>query len=331
MWQAESEKLVDYLFEWGTDEQYSSGSVVPPGDLESHLYSVVLNDLTSGTRYYYRISASREEFLGDFISPSTETADLVFYALGDTRSGTATHDLIAGSILSQIETEPATQTFMISTGDLMDFADEQNLQENEFSPQHSRIRSLLASLPVVNVLGNHDDITLFKKYFPYPYTRTYDWSFDYGPLHVTVINQYNTLSPGTDRWIRLRDDLTFSDKPWKVIALHEPGWSAGPHENNQTVQEVIQALAEEYGVSLIIAGHNHYYARAEVNGVVHLTTGGGGAPLYDPENNWPRVEKTIKAYHYVKLVITGNTMKIQAHSPQGEILDEFLLIKQENK
>ena len=78
----------------------------------------------------------------------------------------------------------------------------------------------------------------------------------------------------------MRTDLAASAKPWKFIVLHEPGWSAGGgHGNNTTVQNDIQPLAVQYGVAIVFGGHNHYYARANVSGVTHLTMGGGGAPL----------------------------------------------------
>jgi hypothetical protein len=82
-------------------------------------------------------------------------------------------------------------------------------------------------------------------------------------------------------------------------------------------------------VQLVIAGHNHYYSRAEVDGVTHITTGGGGAPLYNPESGWPRVVNYIKAFHYVKFKIEGMILNVQVLSPQGEVLDEFFLPEKE--
>ncbi|MBP9041358.1 MAG: hypothetical protein KBF64_06245, partial [Anaerolineaceae bacterium] len=84
------------------------------------------------------------------------------------------------------------------------------------------------------------------------------------------------------------------------------------------------------GVQMIIAGHNHYYARAEVEGVTHITTGGGGAPLYDPENGWPFIKTKIKEFHYIKYIIDGNVLTAQVITPQGDLLDEFTISLQEN-
>ncbi len=329
IWQGNPKE--EYFFDWGTDESYAMGSSRPVGDPTLALYQVKLSGLVPGTRYTYRVSTTREEVKGSFFTPSTASNDLTFFAYGDTRSGPDVHDQISASILNQISLDPSAQTFIISTGDLMETATEESLQQDEFAADQPNIRLTMANLPVVNVMGNHDGTKLFKRYFPYPYTPANDWSFDYGPAHFVVIDQYIDLLQGTERWFWLKKDLAASQKPWKFILLHEPGWSAGPHDNDLTVQRVIQPMAVAYGVQVILAGHNHNYARAEVEGVTHITSGGGGAPLYDTENGWPRVISRIKAYHYIKFSIRGDNLTVQVLSPQGEILDEFILPKKEQK
>jgi predicted phosphodiesterase len=323
IWQGDAND--EYTFEWGTNELYLNGSSLPTGDSISALYQVRLSGLMPGTRYYYRVSTAQAEVRGSFVTPPLEGDSLTFFAYGDTRSGPEIHDQISASILQQIAFDPSAQTFIISTGDLMDTANEESLQENEFARDQPNIRASMAVLPVVNIMGNHDGTKLFKQYFPYPYTSTYDWAFDYGPAHFVVIDQYIDLVQGSERWFWLKEDLSGTQKPWKFILLHEPGWSAGPHENNSTVQMVIQPLAVAYGVQVIIAGHNHYYARAKLDGVTHITTGGGGAPLYDPEHGWPRIESNIKAFHYIKFTIQGDTLNAQVLSPDGKLLEKFIL------
>ncbi len=328
IWQGELNEA--YLFEWGLDDTYDLGSSTPAADPETSLFQVRLSGLIPATRYLYRISTLTAETHGSFVTPPVTSESLIFFAFGDTRSGPETMNKISASIMQYIAANPSAQTFVIDTGDLMDIATEESLQENFFAPDQPDIQSLLAVMPVVNIMGNHDGTALFKKYFPYPYTRTYDWSFDYGPAHFVVIDQYIDLVQGSERWFWLKNDLSTSHKPWKFILLHEPGWSAGPHENDETVQRIIQPMAVAYGVQMIIAGHNHYYARAEVEGVTHITTGGGGAPLYDPENGWPFIKTKIKEFHYIKYIIDGNVLTAQVITPQGDLLDEFTISLQEN-
>jgi hypothetical protein len=89
------------------------------------------------------------------------------------------------------------------------------------------------------------------------------------------------------------------------------------------VQNLLQPLCEQYGVQIVFAAHNHYYARACKNGVYHITTAGGGAPLYEIEEEFPNVINTLRVHHYCKVAIEGDTMTVTAIKPDGEVIDEF--------
>ena len=52
------------------------------------------------------------------------------------------------------------------------------------------------------------------------------YSFDYGPAHITVVDQYVSFAPGSAQYIWLENDLAASQKLWKFVILHEPAWSA---------------------------------------------------------------------------------------------------------
>ncbi|HEC83184.1 MAG TPA: T9SS type A sorting domain-containing protein, partial [Firmicutes bacterium] len=173
-------------------------------------------------------------------------------------------------------------------------------------------------------MGNHEGSgVLFKKYVRYPFVSGRYWSFDYGPAHFAVIDQYTPYGTGSAQLLWLEDDLASTLKPWKFIILHAPGWSAGGHANNSSVQNYIQPLCETYGVPIVFAGHNHYYARAVVNGIHHVTTGGGGAPLYTPNPSYPNVVYAIKAYNYCKLEIRGGVCHFTATTRTGTVIDTF--------
>jgi hypothetical protein len=175
-------------------------------------------------------------------------------------------------------------------------------------------------------MGNHEQSgVLFTKYFPYPFVGGRYWSFDYGPAHFTVVDQYTIYGPGSAQLDWIETDLASTNKPWKFVYLHEPGWSAGGHSNNTSVQNYIQPLCEQYDVAMVFAGHNHYYARAVVNGVQHITTGGGGAPLYDPSPGYPNVVTIAKAHHVCTVEIDGGLLHFEAVTPAAAVLDSFTL------
>lgn len=106
-----------------------------------------------------------------------------------------------------------------------------------------------------------------------------------------------------------------------------PGWSTGWHGNCLDVQNYIQPLCKQYGVSIVISGHNHLYARAVADGVQHITTGGGGAPLHDPDPNRPNLVKYDKSHYFIKVIIDNNTLEFKAIRDDGFLIEDITLYK----
>jgi len=328
LWQLSS--TADCTIEWGTDTLYSLGSAQTSeyGTDHQHLYTI--GNLEPFTKYYYRVSVGQTNNTGSFHSaPDSNANSLKFYAYGDTRSNPGAHDQVAAEIISDFNNDPNSQTFVLATGDLVYHGDvEQDWDNQFFNPSYPNIKELLASFQYQTCMGNHEDSgQLFVKYFPYPFISNRYWSFDYGPAHFVIMDQYTNYGPGSAELEWIDNDLAASQKQWKFICLHEPGWSAGHHGNNSAVQNYIQPLCEQYGVPIVFGGHNHYYARADVNGVQHITTGGGGAPLYQPNLNYPNIVTATMAHHFCKVEINGNTLNFTAITSSGEVIDTFTISK----
>ncbi|MFQ6103046.1 MAG: metallophosphoesterase [Candidatus Glassbacteria bacterium] len=323
LWQLDSTATCEIM--WGADTSYSLGSdeTIEYGDDHQHSYTIT--DLVPGSRYFYRVIVDEEIFSGSYrTAPETDATGIKFFAYGDSRSYPAVHDsVVAGMILEAIY-DPGLQSFILSVGDLVYNGDDESHWDDQFfDPSYPFIQTMLANFPYQATMGNHEGSgVLFQKYFPYPFVDDRYWSFDYGPAHFVVVDQYAKDPASQLAWIA--DDLATTAKPWKFIYLHEPGWSAGYHGNNEEVQDYIQPLCEVYGVSIVFAGHNHYYARAVVNGVHHVTTGGGGAPLYTPRPGYPNIVATSKSYHFCMIEIDGNVLNFTAMKPDGEIIDSFM-------
>ncbi len=327
-WQMDSTRTC--LFEYGTDTTYSADSLTTEEYGNDHQHKVILTGLTPDTKYFYKVKYNDTSFkVGSFITGAGENNSVIgFYAYGDTRSNPGTHDQVAEKILEDVSLHPEMQTFIISTGDFVENGNrEEDWQNQFFSPDYEHLQKMLASLPYVASMGNHEGQgVLFGKYFPYPefVSDRYYYSFDYGPAHFTIVDQFTSYSEGSAQYDWLVNDLATSDKKWKFILLHMPGWSAGGgHSNNSKVQTLIQPLCLTYGVQFVLAGHNHYYARALVNGVNHITTGGGGAPLYTPNAGYPNIVKVSKSHHYCKLTISGDTLHFTAIEKDGTLIEEF--------
>jgi len=314
---------------WGTDTNYSLGNEAASEFGSDHRYLYTITGLTPSTKYYYRVVTGTDTIDGHFrTAPDLAADEVTFFAYGDTRTYPADHDDVAERMLLNYAADPQAQAIIIMSADLVSDGNDENIWDEQlFSPDYDNIRELFRTIPILSAKGNHEGTGLiFKKYFPYPYytTESFYWSFDYGPAHICVIDQYTSYSVGSDQYNWIVADLANSTKLWNFLLFHEPGWSAGGgHENSTTVQEVLQPLCLEYGVQFVINGHNHYYSRAEVGGMEHITTGGGGAPLRTPDPDYPNIVATSSSHHFCKIHIQADTLHFTAIMDDGTVIESF--------
>lgn len=316
------------LIEWGTDTGYDVGRIETQEYGTDHQHTVTLTDLEPGELYFYQVEFDGTKYPGSFrAAPVPGTDRVKFFAYGDTRTDVQAHNKVAGQVLAAIAADPASQTMILSVGDLVSKGDNEKVLDGEFySTEQTNIRRMMASLPYQSCIGNHEyGGRAFVKYFPYPFVGGRYWSFDYGPAHIIVVDQYESYAPGSDQYAWIKNDLETTTQPWVFVVLHEPGWSAGGgHSNCKPVQRYLQPLFVKYGVSLVFGGHNHYYARAEVDGVQHLTVGGGGAPLYTPTPGAANIVTATKSHHFSRITIEGDRLGFAAISGTT-VLDTFTL------
>jgi len=329
LWQLDSTQSCN--IEWGEDTSYETGTA---GTTESgngtyqhqHIYAITA--LAPSKQYFYQVSCD-SDYVGSgsfFFFFSDDVDSIKFMVYGDTRSNPDDHDVVSDQMINTYVLDSGYQSITLHVGDWVNNGDlEVDWASQFFDPFFTYTNEFQANMPINGVIGNHEGSgVLFYKYFPYLYEPDgYYWSFDYGPAHIAVIDQYvdDSLWPEQIAW--LETDLASSTKKWKFLVLHEPGWSAGGHSNNAAVQDDIQPLAVRYGVDMIFAGHNHYYARAVVDGIQHITTGGGGAPLYSPNPNAENIVASSQSFHFCEIDIQGDDLYFTARDEGGLELDEF--------
>ena len=327
-WQGEAGQ--PYRLEWGVDASYALGSAdVAPTFPQENLYTALIGGLKPGARYLYRVTSGGKATGGSFFAPPPDDATtLKFIAYGDTRTQPEMHDAVAAEVVRLFESDPAYQTLNPMTGDFVNSGDvPEDWDKQLFSPAFKNIRAEFANLAVTPVIGNHEGGgQLFTRYFPMPFVADRYWSFDYGPVHFAMLDQYVDYGKGSAEYDWLQKDLAATHKPWKILVLHEPGWSAGGgHDNNFAVQNDIQPLLKQYGVQIVLGGHNHYYARAVVDGIQHLTVGTGGAPLYTPFPDFPNLVFSRQSTGYLRVEIDGPRLRGAFIDPQGNAIDNFTL------
>jgi 3',5'-cyclic AMP phosphodiesterase CpdA len=331
---------------WGTDTTYSLGNAYTSEYGTDHQHKYTITGLTPGTKYYYRVKVSGKEYTGSFTAaPASDATSVKFFMYGDTRTYIASNDSLCARMVSDYTSDAGYQTIVLHAGDWVENDNEATWTSQWFDPNYANYTNLKTAsrnMAFMGCPGNHEvngDTSgiraVYRKYWPFPYPgSTLDYSFDYGPMHITCLDQTTvngggdpmTITAGQLTW--LEADLAASSKPWKIIVLHHPGWTCGGgHTDNTQVQLQIQPLCLTYGVQMVVAGHNHYYSRAVVSGVQHITTGGGGASLYTPACTDPEIVTSSKSLDYCKVSISGDTLTCNVYSNTGTSLDSFTVTR----
>ncbi len=320
LWQLDSYQTC--TIHWGLTTEYSSGSadVAPNGDMQ---YQYTISGLLPGTLYYYQVEGVGS---GSFrAAPGESAASVKLLAYSDPQGEAQGHDGTCAVMIDRFTSDPSFQTLNICGGDWSDEDDETVWAAQYFTRAYEHVPYFLAHLPVAGPRGNHEGVgTVFKKYWPYPYVSDFYWSFDYGPVHVTVLDQYVSYAPGSAQYNWLVNDLSTTSKPWKILTFHQPGWSgAGNAGNDVEVQQYIQPLCVQYGVDLVISGHHHQYARAVVQGVQHLTI--GGANYTSTPIGGDYIVAMEGSSHYLEIDIQGQEASVTARRRDGSAIETFTL------
>ena len=318
---------------WGTTAQYLDGSDIPSESgtgTDEHQYIYTLINLTPNTNYFYHIICGSDTSHSFFHSAVPETAKhLKFLVYGDTRSHPEDMNTVTHRMLLEMESDTSFRSFLIHTGDFNSNDYESSWDNQFFNRSYSNNLAVQSEMPVMGVRGNHEgSATRYNKYWPFPHPGSGDfYSFDYGPVHIAVVDEYVDFSASSEQLLWLENDLAESTKPWKFICLHEPGYTDESYHNDNTdVQDYIQPLCLQYNVKVVFGGHNHYYAHCLVDGVHHLTLGGGGAPLYAVHHIGEGLILSVSTFHFAEVSIDNDSIFIRIVRPDGSVVDSISLV-----
>ncbi|HEY3322767.1 MAG TPA: metallophosphoesterase [Planctomycetota bacterium] len=291
----------------------------------TYVHRVKLAGLKAGSAYYYRASQ------GDAVSAGASFRTLVdrgqpfrFAWMADCRTGTDVHDGISARILS------AQPLFSLYGGDLCSDGTRESFMAEFFRPNEL---ALDASVPFFNSPGNHEGWGTNTRAFqqaPDSASGTQDfYSFDCGDLHVLVLNAMTDAWAGSPQYKFAQADLSASAKPWKIVTFHTPAYCSGGHGEDPAFKAMTTDIFEPTGVTLVLAGHSHFYQHNLVNGIHHLVVGSAGAPLYDPIPA-PYTVTQSKSYCYAVADVSVEALRLSVYNDQGVLLDKLNLLQKED-
>src|SRR5262249_24333038 len=158
---------------------------------------------------------------------------------------------------------------------------------------------------------------------------------DWGNSHFTVLDSDigNVASSERTRalfWVEqqswLEDDLKSHQKAdFRFLIAHHPPFTAVERrQSDNPHMTALVPLLEKYRVSAAFFGHDHNYQHYLKNGIHYVTTGGGGAPLYDVNKPVDGItQKAISVENFVSVRVEDKRARFQAVAIDGRMLDEF--------
>jgi hypothetical protein len=168
-------------------------------------------------------------------------------------------------------------------------------------------------------LGNHD----------HPNQRSYPlfnmngeryYTFTKGPVRFFALDSCLMDRPQI-AW--LRRELEKSSEDWKVCFAHHPLYSSGArHGSDLALRKLVEPLFVEHGVSVVFAGHDHFYERIRPQqGIQYFVNGGAaklrqgnirrstfGAAGFDRDRSFMLVEIAEDELFYQAVARTGETV-----------------------
>jgi hypothetical protein len=172
--------------------------------------------------------------------------------------------------------------------------------QNCYDPTWGRFKARTRPTP-----GNHDYVSPgAAPYYAYfganagPKGKGY-YSYDLGAWHIIALNSEIAIQTGSEQERWLRTDLAANKAICVLAYWHEPLFSSGWHGNDRRTQAVWRDLYE-FGVSVVVNGHDHDYERFApqtpdgqadpVRGIRELVVGTGGAWLRPIDRVWANSE-----------------------------------------
>lgn len=177
-------------------------------------------------------------------------------------------------------------------------------------------------------LGNHDQREQ-RFYKPFNMEGKLYYSFKAPRQNVRFFAlESGYMEPEQVEWIK--KELASSREDWKIAYFHHPLYSSGGrHGSDLRLREVLEPIFLEHNVSVVLAGHDHFYERIKPQqGIVHFVVGSGGKLR---GGNIERTELTARGfdtdYAFMVAEIQGDQMFFNTIARTGRVIDSGIITR----
>lgn len=341
---------------------------------EAHYHTVEFTDLEPDRQYLYRVGdgTNWSEWF-EFRTASDKPAPFTFLYLGDAQNSIKAH---WSRVIRRAVREAGEARLLLHAGDLINRAN----SDAEWGEWFQAGGWIFGTLPSVATAGNHEwfnlnarppkkddkgnEIKTDEKEDPeYHGTISRHWRpqfafpengpqgqeeltywFDYQGVRFISLNSNESKARShADKeaqvaWL----DNVLSNNPnrWTIITFHHPVFSSGKNRDNAELRRLWKPVFDKYNVDLVLAGHDHTYARTglvglglessplvnEGRGTVYCNSVAGPKMYNLSKKDQMRVTaEDTQMYQIIR--IEGDTLRFEAKTAKGRSYDFFELRK----
>ena len=239
-------------------------------ELSAALYHTVeFSDLEPETRYSYRVGdGTNWSEWADFTTAADSAEPFTFIYVGDAQNEVKS---LWSRLIRQAYGDAPGAAFTLHAGDLINRAE----ADGEWGGWFYAGGFINRSTPVLATPGNHEYLQSPKKLsdhwgptFAFPDNgpelegmEETVWFLDYQGVRFVSLNS-NERQAEQVPW--LKETLESNPHPWTVVTFHHPMYNSTLGRDNPELRELWQPVFDEFGVDLVLQGHDHTYARSKL-------------------------------------------------------------------
>ncbi|BFL76882.1 cell wall-binding repeat-containing protein [Finegoldia magna] len=236
---------------------------------------VNIKNLKPNTKYMYRVYNGNGKKSQVFEFTTQAKGDFTFVLAGDPQIGAgkfyADRDKWEKA-LGTIKKQVPQMSFLYSLGDQVN--EYTSKSELEYSGYIERENA--KGITFATLIGNHDSqANSYSQHFALPNLQAEgkteagsNYYFVYNNTLFIQLNSNNMNTAEHKATIEKAIEMTKNQNiKWKVVGFHHAIYSAATHANDDDIikrRAEYPALMKQYGIDLIVAGHDHVYTRSRM-------------------------------------------------------------------
>ena len=323
---------------WSLDDDTTGEAVSSAGTATRH--EALIPSPRPGARYSYRVYSAQGLLASpsgtvDFSFRAPEADVLRLVVFGDSGLGSPGQYAVANAIRAEAVAPDAA----LIVGDVIyPPADDASYDPRFFAPY----RALLPATTFYALPGNHDyEILAGKPFFdvftlprngPPGLPPESSWWLERAGAQLIVHDTSQTTARLRELSVPWHTETARRPASFRLVFQHHVMYSSGPSYQQQPAGSLRSLLAPVYtatGVDIVFNGHDHLYERTRpIGGVVYVTTGAGGAELYERHHTNAFTLAFVNDRHsYSHVEVRGRTLLLRQTDAEGRGIDALAITK----